>query len=268
MKKIILSISILLTLFSCNYIIEYSPYQVNVDKSDKNQNKKNIIRIEKLDKGEFKSFKIALFGDTHTYYDDFQDIVKELNKRDDFDFIINTGDITLSGINREFKWYSDIINKLQKPVITIIGNHDYLSNGQYVYKQMYGPTNFYFEYNNCKFVIFDDIIWEKGVQDPDFEYFNDMLKNDKNYNHVIPISHIQPWDEQFSYGNEMAFNYILVNNNVRYSFHGHTHNFAIKQPYKGILGDVTYITTEAANDRGYLIVTIQENDILIEKVNF
>jgi len=268
MKKILYSLLTILFLYGCHDIIEYSPYQVKVDKSDKSQNARNLSSLDKYNSTEFKSFKIALFGDTHTFYDDFNDIVKELNKRNDYDFIINMGDITLSGIYREFKWYSDIINKLDKPVITIIGNHDCLSNGEYVFNEMFGPTNFTFEYNNCKFVIFDDIIWEKDIEDPDFDWFNDNLKNDKNYKHIIPFSHIPPWDEQFSYGNEMAYNYFLDKNNIKYSFHGHTHNFAIKQPYLDRLGSVTYVTTEAANDRGYLVLTIEKDDIKVERVNF
>lgn len=271
MKKIIVGISMILLILSCDNIIEYSPYQVNIDKSEKAQNSSNLKRISEINKKEFKSFKIVLFGDTHTYYDDFNDIVKALNKRDDYDFIINMGDITLSGIYREFEWYSDIINKLKKPVVTIIGNHDCLANGEYVFKEMFGPTNFTFVYNNCKFVIFDDIIWERDMKDPDFDWFKDNLINDKNYNHVIPISHIQPWDDQFSYGNEQIFNFYLSINKIKYSFHGHTHNFAIKTPYENSIcttgSKVKYVTTEAADDRGYLVLTIKEDDIEIEKVN-
>jgi len=267
MRRILLGILFTILLLSCDNIFEYSPYQVKVDKADKDQNYKNLDIISKKSNKDFKPFKIVLFGDTHTYYDDFNDIVKELNKRSDFDFIVNMGDITLSGIYREFIWYSDIINKLNKPVLTIIGNHDCLANGEYVFKEMYGPTNFTFVYNNCKFVIFDDIVWERNVKDPDFEWFNTNLKNDENYTQVISLSHIQPWDEQFSYGNELLFNAILHNNNVKYSFHGHTHNYKKIKKYKDILGDVTYVTTEAGNDRGFLILTIEENDIKIEKIN-
>lgn len=276
MIKKLLSILLLLLLLSCDNIFEYSPYQVKVDKSDKGQNIKNLKKISKINSKEFKTFRIALFGDTHTFYDDFEDIVSELNKRDDYDFIINMGDITLSGINREFIWYSNIINKLKKPVLTIIGNHDYLANGYYVFDEMYGPTNFTFEYNNCKFVIFDDVIWERKGRDPDFNWFDINLKNEQDYTQVISFSHIPPWDQQFSIGNEMYFNYLLASHKVKYSFHGHTHNYKKIQPYTELiemsknksLTNVTYVTTEAANDRGYLILTIEENDINIEKVNF
>ena len=57
---------------------------------------------------------------------------------------------------------------------------------------------------------------------------------------------------------------------INYSFHGHTHNFAIKSPYRNVTGGKTrvkYVTTEAANDRGYLVITIEKDDIKIEKIN-
>ncbi len=268
MKKFLYFITVLSILTACSEAFEYSPYQVNVKSSEKGQTTRNLKRIAEIDQGSFKPFKIALFGDTHTFYDDFEDIVSKLNARDDFDFAIHLGDITSSAINREFQWYSDIINRMKKPVITIIGNHEYLSNGYYVFEEMYGPTNFTFVYNNCKFVIFDDIIWEKNVADPDFEWFDENLTNDNNYTHVIPFSHIPPWDQQFSYGNELAFNYMLHENGVEYSFHGHTHQYMDERRYESVLGNVRYITTEAANDRGYLIVTVHKDSLQIEKVNF
>ncbi|MCD6113387.1 MAG: metallophosphoesterase [Bacteroidales bacterium] len=264
-KIFIIIIIILMT--SCEQIFEYSPYQVKVANDDKNQNSKNINKLIEKDNGEFSDFKIALIGDTHTFYDEFLDIVGVLNKRDDIDFIIHVGDITTSATNREFIWLSEILNKFNKPIITIIGNHDYLSNGQYVYEEMFGPTNFVFNYHNCKFVIFDDVIWEKDVEDPDFDWFNENLKNDNNFTHVIPLSHIPPWDEQFSYGNELIYNYILYTNNIKFSAHGHTHHFDTIRPYPQI-GNIKYLTTDDIGDRHFVVLTIKKDDIIVENIAY
>jgi len=267
MKKLFTFILIILLHISCSDIIEYSPYQVKVNQSQIYLNQENLIRIQNLESTDLNPFKIVLISDTHTEYDDLNHIIIELNKRDDYDFIINIGDITESGLYKEYKWYSDIIKTLNKPIITVIGNHDCRSNGKYIYDEMFGNPNFTFEYNNCKFIIFNDIIWGEDLENPDFEWFNTSLHNDKQFNHVIPFSHIPPWDGQFSYANEMTFNYILDNNNITYSFHGHDHHFSVRQPYKDILGNVVYTTIENIKKRTYFLLTIEKDNIKIEKVN-
>lgn len=264
MKKIIHSLLIVLLLISCSDIIEYSPYQVKIDESDKHQNSKNLVTIKSTG---FTPFKVVLIADSHDDYDELKDIIKELNKRDDIDFIIHLGDFTDNGLYKEFEIFSDIINKSNKPIITVIGNHDCRLNGKYIYDDMFGLSNFTFEYNNCKFLIFNNIIWGEDMVEPDFEWLNLNIKNDKNYNHVIPFSHIPPWDKQFDYAGRMAFNYILDNNNIKYSFHGHDHYFAIRKPYVNILGDVAYVTIENIKKKSYFILTVDKEFLTIEKVN-
>ena len=267
MRRIGWIMLLIIVLSACKEMFDYTPYQVKVEEGDKNQNVKNLKRIKANDAGVFKPFRIILIGDTHNYYDDLNDIVTHINGRDDFDFIINLGDVTMKATANEFNWYLGIIKRLKKPILTIIGNHEYLSTGPYIYKEMFGEPNITFTYNNCKFVLFDDIIWKRVNSKPDFDWFSSNIRNDNNYTHVLPFSHIPPWDREFSYGNELIFNQMLHENNIKYSFHGHLHEFRNEKRYERILGDVSYIVTEAGDDRGYLILTVTEDDMLIEKVN-
>jgi len=267
MKRIYFSILLIIILSACKEMFDYTPYQVKVEEGDKNHNVKNLKRIKAKDAGVFKPFRIILIGDTHTFYDDLNDIVSHINARDDFDFIINLGDVTTKATDHEFDWYLGIIKRLKKPIMTVIGNHEYLSTGPYIFKEMFGEPNVSFVYNNCKFVLFDDIIWDKVNSKPDFNWFRESIKNDNNYTHVIPFSHIPPWDSEFSYGNELIFNQMLYENGIKYSFHGHLHEYIYDKRYEDILGDVRYVVTEAGDDRSYLIVTVTENDLEIEKVD-
>ena len=267
--RTIVSLFAVLLLCSCSDLFEFSPYQAFTDISnfDKNQNERNIAAIEAKSSAEFREFTVALFGDTHTYYDDFEDFVKVINKMENVDFAIHLGDITLSGINREFMWYSDIVNGIKIPVVTIIGNHDYLSNGEYLFREMFGETNLTFVYNNCKFVIFDDVIWEHKVEDPDFIWFAKSIQNDSSYQHVIPLSHIPPWDSQFSFGNELAYNYFLSASNIPLSIHGHVHRFDTLRPYPN-MGNVLYLTTPDMKDRAGVLLTVKAEGCKIEQFLF
>jgi len=265
-KSLLIPVIILLLLTSivssCDEVIEYSPYQNIIKDEWKNQNSASIKQLNNQAKKGFKPFKIALIGDSHTYYDNLEKQVKYINTLSDLDFVIHMGDLTLSAINREFNWYSDIINKIEVPVITLIGNHDCLANGYNIYSKMFGPSNFDFSHKGVKFVVLDDVVWEKHVEDPDFEWFSEAIVNDKDYKHVIPFAHIPPWDEQFSYGNELFYNYLLEQNDISLSVHGHIHRYDVRQPY----GAVNYLSVPSSNRDQLVIMDIQADTILFENI--
>ncbi|PZX15311.1 calcineurin-like phosphoesterase family protein [Breznakibacter xylanolyticus] len=207
---------------------------------------------------------MALIGDSHTYYDDFEDQVAAINRMDSIDFVIHMGDLTLSGINREFQWYGRIIDNLSLPVITLIGNHDCLSNGELVYREMFGPFNFSLVYNNCQLVFFDDNIWERNVKDPDFQWLHNELQNGKGVSHQLVFAHIHPWDGQFSVGNTYLYNQIMESNNVTASIHGHAHKFS----YDKRFGKIPYLITGDSTDREVVVLEVQKDTILVNRKTF
>lgn len=249
----------------CDNLIEYSPYQTGSGNLPEKLNEKAISGLSKKSSDTFDPFRIAIIGDNHTYYDDFNDQIKALNKIDSIDFIIHNGDITLSGIYREFMWFHDITSSLKHPMITIVGNHDFLSNGDLVYRDMFGPLSFSFDYNNCRFVFFDDIIWERNVEDPDFEWLYDALEADDSINHVFLISHIPPWSDPFSVGNSYLFYRILEDQQVSLSIHGHTHSF-----FHGIREEceVPFLISGDATDREIIIMEVYSDTIIVTRELF
>jgi len=255
---------VLLLLAGCKEIIEYSPYQNIVESKWKKQNISNYNKLLPAAKEPFQPFRIGLIADSHTYYDDFEEQVKYINTCNDLDFIIHLGDITLSANAREFDWYSEIVNKVNLPVLTLIGNHDCLGNGYDIYTEMFGESNFFFVYKGVKFVMFDNIIWEKKVQDPDFEWFDKALANDSDYKYVLPFAHIPPWDAQFTVGNEYLYNQILLKHNLDLSVHGHGHSYAYAQPYD----DVNYLSVPSPEKSQLIILDVQEDAITHELVKY
>ncbi|WP_439183795.1 metallophosphoesterase family protein [Carboxylicivirga taeanensis] len=258
---VILAIGVLT---SCEEIIEYSPYQNIVPNKWKNQNVRNYNELLPAANDTFEPFKVALISDSHTYYDEFVDQVAFINAQSEYKFVIHLGDITLSANSREFEWYSDIMNTINIPVITLIGNHDCLGNGYSIFTEMFGQSNFFFEYKEVKFVIFDDIIWEKNIVDPDFKWLDTALKNDGDYKHVLPFAHIPPWDDQFSLGNELLYNKIMESNDIPLSIHGHGHSYNWSQPY----GEVNYLSVPAPIRNELIVLDIQADTVIVERIHY
>jgi len=248
---------------ACNLPFEYSPYDVLVEKKYQALTRKNLSKLLEIE-GSKTSFKIAFISDTHTFYDEFEEQIAALNERDDIDFVIHGGDITLSSLHKEFTWFNEIIAKLNKPFFTVIGNHDRLSNGKEIYEKSFGPTNYTFTFRGCKFVMFDNIIWENKNKDPEFDWFKENLVNDGDYNHVIPVSHIPPWGDQYNYGNEAIFNQMMVEKDIKLSIHGHTHTYYYGKKYD----DIDYLIVGDAPDKNYAIISFDETGYSVERVDY
>ncbi|WP_372646026.1 metallophosphoesterase [Ancylomarina sp.] len=248
---------------ACDIPFEYSPYDIIVEDKYKDLTAKNLAKLKELEAGK-SSFKIAFISDTHTFYDEFEEQIKAINQRDDIDFVIHGGDITLSSLHKEFTWFNEIIGKLNKPFLTVIGNHDHLSNGKAIYEKSFGPTNYVFTFRGCKFVMFDNIIWENKNTDPEFDWFKENIKNDGDFKHVIPVSHIPPWGDQYNYGNEYVFNQMMVDNDIKLSIHGHTHKYYFGKRYD----QVDYLVVGDTPDKHYAIISVDETSYNIEKVDY
>lgn len=247
----------------CSLPFEYSPHDIKIKSEFKGLTAKNLAKIKSLDQNK-SSFKFAFISDNHTFYDDFEDQIKDINSRDDIDFVIHGGDITLSSLHKEFTWFNEIIGKLRVPFLTVIGNHDHLSNGKAIYEKSFGPTNYTFTFGACKFVMFDNIIWENNNKDPEFEWFKENITNDKAYNHVIPVSHIPPWGDQFINKYDSFVDEMMVEKGIKLSIHGHTHSYHYAKRY----GQIDYLVVGDTPDRNYAVVSIDEDNYNVERINF
>lgn len=249
-------------LSGCSDIIEHSPYQAGVKIPAKELNIAAIDSIQKISKQEFAPFTIGLISDSHTWYDQFEEQINHLNQHENIDFAVHLGDLTLSGIYREFIWFHKVSSKLIHPLITVIGNHDYLSNGEVMYQEMFGPLNFTLVYNNCLFVFMDDVIWEKNVEDPDFEWLESVLKGSEKYQYRFLLSHIPPWSDDFSIGNQYYFEMLLNKYKVDLSIHGHNHGYEYREKGKG---KTNHLIVPSAKDKEVLFLHIQEKDYTIQR---
>lgn len=249
----------LLTLNSCSDQFSYSPYDCDVDKDHLNMNEVNMI--SNMAQSGTDTFRFALLSDVHDNYDDLSDAIKQLNKHADLNFIACCGDITNSGLAQQFEWYVEVINKSQHPFISVIGNHDYRSNGHRVYKKVFGPSDFSFEAGNYKFVIFDNVVWENDNRSPKLDWLTDQL-SDSELPHVI-LTHIPPWDNQMTGINNLVFRNIANTDNTILCCHGHTHEYA-DTCYNGI----HTIVSDAINDREYYVISLVGNQSFFKRIRY
>src|SRR5690554_1333617 len=142
------------------------------------------------------TLRIVLMGDTQRFYDEVDAFVKSVNQQDGVDLVIHAGDISDFGLSQEFIWVNDIMSKLRAPYVTVIGNHDLLANGPKVYKKMFGPLNFSFNYAGVKFILFDSNSREHNFNGlvPDIPWIEEELADNTHYESAILVSHIPPYD--------------------------------------------------------------------------
>ncbi|QVY66760.1 metallophosphoesterase [Polaribacter sp. Q13] len=256
--KLIVLFAITFTFFNCDNLFEYSVYDANVKTAKRNTTEKNLKLLENI-KLESQDFKFAFVTDVHYYYNNLSAVVDDINKRDDITFVIFGGDIADQALLKEFDIFYDIMGKLKKPYLTVIGNHDYNANGSIVYQEMFGDLNYSFVFNNNKFVLFDDIVWESN-KDPDFDWLASELSDHAKYNQVFQIAHI-PFTSLHFIG-EMRDKYeaILKGNNVSLVINGHNHSYFYEE------GKPTYLTVPSLKEPEYGIISVKDDTFNIEMI--
>jgi 3',5'-cyclic-AMP phosphodiesterase len=248
---------------SCDPWFSYSPYQADVDPVYHRTTEKNLSLINAADAGDSRPFKVALLSDPHYHFNKLHDAIVDINKKGDYAFVIVTGDLSENGLRQEFIFFYESMQEMRFPYVTVIGNHDYLSNGELVYSQMYGPYNYAFVFNNVKFVMFDNTTLE-SEKEPDMEWLASNVLNDHGYDHVIPFSHIPPYDGQMK-DHSKAYHDLMVKNHITASIHGHRHDFSLEETY----GDgVRYLTVSSPQYRTYSELTISPTGIEIKKIEY
>jgi 3',5'-cyclic-AMP phosphodiesterase len=262
MKRLnsILLVPFCLVMLSCNHWFEYSPYDTDIKKKHLNSEEISDIEMTVI---QSDTLKFAVIADIHDNYDDLSAAIKRINLHQDLTFVVCCGDITNSGLAQQFEWFIEVIEKSRIPIITLIGNHDYRSNGSAIFKKAFGPVNFSFKIEEYEFVLFDNTIWENNNRSPQYDWLENELNNDsEDISHIV-ICHIPPWGDQMKGNHESLYCNVVNQDNTLLSIHGHTHNHK-EIIYQGIYA----LVSDAINDRTYSIVSLCEKNISIKTYSF
>ncbi|WP_372773698.1 metallophosphoesterase [Mangrovibacterium sp.] len=248
-----LFIGMLFLLNSCE-LFEYHPYDTQI-LDETNVNAKNIQLIENQDSSS-DTLRFAFLGDTQRYYDETQDFVDNINKRNDIDFVIHGGDITDFGLAKEYEWMYDILKKLNVPFVTIIGNHDIVGEGKSVYLEKFGEYNFSFVSHRTRFICLNTnaLEFDYSTPVPDFDYMLGFVTDSAEVDQTIVAMHAAPYDEQFNNNSALMFNYILEQyNNVSFCIHAHGHNLKVNDFFNN---GIIYYGCDDISGRNYMLFTV------------
>ena len=246
-------------LSGCTELIEYSPYDTPVKTLEFNKTESEKIPVDAIAPDD--TFKIALFSDTHNFYDYMADAISSINKRSDLQFVACCGDITNLGLVNEFEGYLEEARKSKFPIITAIGNHDYRSNGYYIFNKLFGSPNFSFVSGNYKFIFFDNILLENDYISPHYEWLINEL-SDTLQNNIV-IAHVPPFDPEMRGFHNLRYCEIVNPENTILGLYGHLSTY-IELEYNGIH---TLVSTRIS-DREYYIVSLINDQSIIERIKF
>lgn len=253
---------------ACNPF-EYHPYDVRLDKEYKNINQRNLERIRMSDRHK-DTVRFIFMGDSQRWYDETEDFVKAVNRRNDIDFVVHGGDISDFGMKAEFCWIHDIMNKLKVPYVALIGNHDHLGLGGEIYKAMYGDYNFSFIYSGIKFLALNTnaLEFDYSTPVPDFDFIIHEIKDSVShpYEQTIAMMHAQPDDIVFNNNVKLIFHeYLKRFNNLKFCVHAHAHHLMVND----FFGDgIIYYGSDAMKNRNYLLFTVSKNSYEREVVYY
>lgn len=255
-KIILISGLCLFSLTGCD-LIDYHPYDAKIDGA-KHINAQNIERIERSTAGR-KKICFAVISDTQRWYDETHAAVKDINRRDSIDFVVHCGDLTDFSATKEFEWMRDELQKLRVPYVCLIGNHDCLATGPEVFRAMFGNPNFSFNAGNTHFVCLNTNALEHdySVPIPDFSFIEtDRQQLSANTSRTVAVMHAAPYTDQFNNNVARLFHYQMkMYPNLQFALCGHQHATAVFYPYGD---DLPYYECGCANDRKYLIFTLDE----------
>lgn len=258
--KITLAASIL-ALQACDKF-EYSPYEIRLHDNERQLNQKNIDRIKLQNIPQDATMTFALIADTQGYYEDTDAIVNHLNERNDVQFVLHNGDITDFGLLKEFRLINEKLGRLNAPSVTVIGNHDAVSNGKQLYKEMYGPYDFSFVAGHSKFIFINTNNWEfNGIN---LDWLEEQLTDRATYDQVFVLSHIPPTSSAFGEENARRYRQLMNKYNVSMSIHGHNHSF---ETYQLEEGGTQYMNVGEAADEEYVLMRVSKTNVSFERVS-
>lgn len=243
---------------SCDNLISYSPFDADV--KTKNLNAGSISSLQATPFTEGDTLRFAVISDSHHSYDDLKDAISSLNNVKGLSFVVCCGDITDWGTKDEFDWYWDKAGKSVYPLITLIGNHDYLSNGKLIYNRMFGSSNFTFDYGGYQFVVFDNVVWENNNTPPDFDWLTAQIQENRKR---VLLTHIPAWGEQLEGELSQEMDSMIVKGHFMTVISGHNHDTE-----KVIRNGIPQYVVNDIDDRLFALVTLCGSKMTLQMIDF
>jgi predicted phosphodiesterase len=207
--------------------IHTSPYSTATDVSELTA--ENLALLSASSNAEPRAFTFAALGDTHRNYDDFARTIRAINARSNVEFLLYAGDLTDVGLRQEFEWTYDVLREVRVPFLTVIGNHDAVSEGATLYRKMFGPLDYAFTYAGVKFVMFNSNTLEFGHSVPNRAWLQEQLNERDGGSSVVLVTHQSPTNPDDLPGGDVRRFYrdLYEQHDILMEIHGHLRDYEL-----------------------------------------
>ena len=156
-------------------------------------NYRNLARIDKAK----EEFSFAVFADNKNSINTFDRIIRQVNK-DNLLFAIDIGDLVYDGEREKFRFFIEQIEKINRPFLTVIGNHELKENGRASYYDLFGRFYYSFTVGRSYFIILDDAN-EKNIDPWQMDWLKNELRESQNYKYRFVFMHVPLYDPRQGY---------------------------------------------------------------------
>ncbi|NIA29762.1 MAG: metallophosphoesterase [Actinobacteria bacterium] len=208
----------------------------------------NYTQLKKINKEKI-DFSFVVFADNKNSIRTFKSLIKKVNNEKAL-FAIDVGDLVYDGENEKFRFFINQIKQLQKPLLTVIGNHEIKENGRGNYYDFFGRFYYSFAIGNSYFIILDDAK-EENIDPWQMEWLKKELQKSQQYKYRFVFMHVPLYDPrkgEFKRGHslkDLAFakklNDLFDQHHVTMIFSSHIHAY-----YRGTWKETPYIITGGA----------------------
>jgi Icc protein len=247
--RVLLRLSVSTTAALLAACIEFSPFETDLAEDERAQTRRNLAWLAALpDPGEHLQF--AVVADSHQHVDELSTIVDAINGRPGIDFVAHLGDLTDVGLREEYRATLEALKRLRVPFVTVIGNHDAISNGKLVYREMFGPYDYVFRRGLTRFVCFNSNSLEFGSV-PDLEWLDEQTANRDGVSRVVALTH-QP-------SREPDYAQVLERNRTDLLVTAHRHSPGLDSG--GNAGELVRLSVDDALSGHWAIVTVSLGEL-------
>lgn len=217
-----------------------------------------------------QDFSFAILSDTHistnndSAAEDLISVVSDINKNKTIDFVIVAGDITEVGDYKSLKLAKSILDKLEKKVYVVPGNHDskWSPSAMNDFSNIFGYERFKFKHNGILFLGFNSgpiIRMSDGHINPqDIKWLQKELTNESETPTFL-VTHYPLKDGDVDNWHEVTD--VVRQFNIISFIGGHYHNNQVLS-YDGIPGLICRSTLkDAEQNTGYTLINVHNNSI-------
>jgi serine/threonine-protein phosphatase CPPED1 len=155
------------------------------------RNRKEISRIKVSDLSEFT---FAVFGDNKGNTSIFLPLLRDIDSREEIDFLVDLGDLVDGGSKEHYRCFLDQVQgNPTSPLLTVIGNHDLGKGGSANYREIFGPTFYSFQIGENDFIVLDAVS-ESGFDRTERIWLEDELRKAQAFKTRFVFMHVPPFD--------------------------------------------------------------------------